>query len=162
MRNFFQQLYDYLWDRYGLLIGYYRLAMIAMSGVTILFDKIISIHGKPVPVVLAGVGITFFIQSLVIWWFYYRDHMAENELQIRGKFNALNALALKAQEDGHITRIVTLFIAVFFIWLIGLILDWSVWVSFAFFFLWSYTREVMVRERDSSRFESRQVSLQGT
>jgi hypothetical protein len=165
MLGLFQRAYDYVWDRWGVLVGTFRASlpgfafMIDVTGTYI-------ITGMDFGALVATVVYVMILIPL-LWFLYIRDHLNhDNPLQIEGLYFILNATAFFYQErPGRVMR------SVMCIAFIGITLMFSATAlmmlqracSSFVLLLWCWSLGVMVRDRDTERFQEpvENLSLEG-
>lgn len=153
LRGLHQAAYDYVWDRWGIHVGTVRAAAVFAgfsSGAIASLHKTITGAFHPIE------GIVLVLVLLaVIWWLFARKHLGEEwQAQARGDLDRLNAASLARQPYGNFLRAAMLLLLAaisltfnrnsgyLFLDAIGLV----------FVVVWTYTTEILVRERDPFRF----------
>ena len=154
-----QVIYDYLWDRWGLRVGTFR------SGFIVLFWCVEGIRHFRSEGFNLGALLSYALLSVLVmwmyWFFFFKAHAGENQLQSNGSFDTLNRAAMEWQGTTGFRR--RLFICGFMTivaYLFGTVWDPLVWVQILTFTCWAYARAVLVRDRDAGRFEERKLAWQ--
>lgn len=163
IRDLFQAAYDHAWDRWGVYLGTFRMWMAVIGcGVGIgrpTWDVLTGKPGSTIPAFLA-LCVTF----AALWIYLGRRHMGEEwTLQHEGRYEKLNRRSLKERVGEPYFRLTT----VGLIWMIGAVLsnglnEQAMAALTAICILpWTYSRELLVRERDARRFEERKLATTG-
>lgn len=151
-----QAIYNYLWDRWGVLVGTYRMWMIVFGFIdSIIIDVMDALDPKRgLVVAIPGLLFTF----ALLWIGFGRIHLGkETKLQTEGKFDALNRTAMNYHgPTGLILRVVLMSI------LLGIMMFFERTIAMTllrylgifFFVMWLYSCGVMVRDREPDRFLS--------
>lgn len=153
-RALHQAAYDYLWDRFGMYVGTFRVLVLALANVDVIVNALIRV-GTGADGSLLRAVVDVVLQAGLMWFFFGRHHLGEEwTQQDQGRLQPLNTQALRSQNSGPIVRIaVTMLAPALWIWsgrtdLIGVRI-----AALIGFIMWTYSCEVMVRERNPDRFK---------
>lgn len=163
MRDLHQEAYAYIWDRFGIYVGTVRLWLVIGGwGEGILRTAweltVARTIGPAVGLPVLGLAFGF------ILWRYGRRYLVRDwNQQDTGALNALNAQAIEERKGGLAARI-----------LIGALLLWLAYATAhgpaellvkllagMMVMSWSYSLEILVRERDPDRFAEAKPATRG-
>lgn len=156
-----QWLYDYCWDRWGVLIGTFRSVFITLAYAVDAVCMFIADGMNASALYSVIIYMLMFVPML--WFFYLKDHLnKDNYLQVNGKFDRLNARALIFH--GHVGMAMRV---VLFVFLVALAIWFTnYWWQLAQRFVgatlvlsWCWSLGVLVRERNEARFQKKAADL---
>jgi hypothetical protein len=164
MQRLVQYSYDYLLDRYGVLVGNFRGGII-IGGATVstLYDYGRDLHDGLPALTSLYIGLfQLFFMIAVSWPFLLKAYLIEEtELQRENKLNALCRKALAWSKIGPIMR----FILLLALGGVGLYSGYASSRPLSWFFviapmlLLTYANSVLVRGRDEDRFRVRREAF---
>jgi hypothetical protein len=157
-----QIIYNYLWDRWGVLLGNYRASFIGLVQTFLFFIFYLGDSRSTSETVVQIISICVFSYIM-----FLRGHFKENNQQKAGLYNAINAEALKNQTwfsvkfrllciviIGGIVTLTNENIKNYYVFLVTLN-----WISGFLILNWVFTHPVMIRERDNSRFKVKNTNF---
>jgi hypothetical protein len=157
MTRGFQQVYDHVWDRWGMYVGTYRAAFVCAAYACDALHVFLR-EGLFFTLIYAVIIVP------VLWLGFVRQHLSiENVLQGAGRFATINLMALMRQgRSGLLMRVAFVTILGLFAWLLGgterLVQHL---LSLVFVLCWTYATGVTVRERDTARFRRARPAYAG-
>lgn len=163
MRDLHQEAYAYIWDRFGIYVGTVRLWLVIGGwGEGILRTAweltVARTIGPAVGLPVLGLAFGF------ILWRYGRRYLVRDwNQQDTGALNALNAQAIEERKGGLAARIA---IGAFLLWVAVATTQGAgealvKLLTGALVMSWSYSLEILVRERDPDRIARMRAAAEG-
>lgn len=164
VRNLHQAAYDYVWDRWGIYLGTFRTWLIILAYSHCLLPPVYRLLTGG-DATLAGTIANSVAIFALIWFFALRNHLGDEwEAQRDGRYDFINARSLRSRNAGPMARGCTsaFLIAGLFIFGADAIEVAATILTVGFANAWFYAMEVMVRDREPSRFAQGRTVAQGT
>lgn len=154
MRALHQAAYDYVWDRWGIYVGTFRMGILLAANVNVMAIALSRAASGDKDALIVSM-LDVILQAAIVWLLFGLQHLGrEWALQDKGKIEALNANALRMQSAGPFVRLSLLMVCALAWYLMDIKHPWASVSALAFMLVWTYSREVMVRERDPDRFKA--------
>lgn len=156
-----QVVYNYLLDRWGIYVGTYRASFVMIGLVIERLADYWRFGGQSMENFASWTTHTVIL--LLLYWMLFLSRHLKNEWvwQEKNKLDRLNRFAMQDQ-DIFVGRWLAFFLVVALMLSFGGnrdgVMNLTVFIHTMIFLQWLWAKTVMVRERDSSRFEQRKLA----